>query len=109
MNTSTLKLLQAMEEKISEIRKTKKAHTFTNLCTLEEVSIIRQAKREHLPVSAEFSGKAFINLDDDALYRALEDQIIDRLIEDTPLLKPFLVDAVEHFKLSNVEISVAIP
>jgi len=100
MNASTFEHLRLLEEGISNVRKTKKEQTFTDLQTLEEVSIIRQAKREHHPVIAEFSGKAFINLDHDVLYQALEEGIIDRLIEDTPLLKPFLKEAQESFKLT---------
>lgn len=82
--------LQAIEEEISQTRKTKEPVTFVNLIYIEEVSFIRQAKREHHPVTAKFSGKAFINLDDDTLFTALHEEIIDELIEDTPLLKPFL-------------------
>jgi hypothetical protein len=101
MNTSLFERLRHLEEKLSHVRKTKSPHTFTNLQTLEEVSIIRQAKREHHPITAEFSGKAFINLDSDSLFKALEDRIIDYLIEDTPLLKPFLEEALGAFKLTT--------
>lgn len=96
-STDLLTRLQMIEEEISETRKTKTPVTFVNLIYIEEVSFVRQAKREHHPVSAHFSGKAFINLDDDALFSALHDGIIDQLIEDTPLLKPFLQEREELF------------
>ncbi|WP_316359290.1 hypothetical protein [Candidatus Neptunichlamydia sp. REUL1] len=99
MNASTFERLRLLEEGISNVRKTKAVQTFTDLQTLEEVSIIWQAKREHHPVIAEFSGKAFINLDNDVLYQALEEGIIDRLIEDTPLLTAFLKEAQEGFRI----------
>lgn len=89
-NPDLLPRLQKIEEEISKTRKTKEPVTFINLIYIEEVSFIRQAKREHHPVIAHFSGKAFINLDDDLLFAALHDGIIDSLIEDSPLLLPFL-------------------
>lgn len=89
--------LQTIEEEISQTRKTKDPVTFVNLIYIEEVSFIRQAKREHHPVTAKFSGKAFINLDDDLLFDALHKGIIDELIEDTPLLNPFLQEREELF------------
>ncbi len=95
---SLLGRLQILEREISHVRKTKIPTTFTNLIFPEEVSIIRQAKREHHPVSAEFSGKAFINLDDEDLFSALQNGTIDSLIEDTPLLKPFIQETIEIFK-----------
>lgn len=91
--------LQTLERGISHVRKTKEPTTFINLILIEEVSLIRQAKREHHPVFAKFSGKAFINFDDEYLFLALQDKIIDELIEDTPLLKPFMEEAIETFKL----------
>ncbi|MCB1110577.1 MAG: hypothetical protein KDK64_06305 [Chlamydiia bacterium] len=104
-----LSSLRALEERLSEVRKTKQEKTFTHLQTLEELSLIRQAKREHHPVKATFSGKAFINLDDDGLYKALEDGIIDHLIEDTPLLRPFLKEAVQTFKLTPTLVIKILP
>lgn len=102
--------LRALEEGLSEVRKTKEKKVFTPLTTLEEVSLIRQAKREHHPLEAEFSGKALINLDEEILYQAIENGIIDRLIEDTPLLRPFLKEAIEEFKLSALNtIDIASP
>lgn len=95
-----MKHLRSLELGLSDVRKTKEKKVFSKLRTLEEVSLIRQAKREHHPVEAEFSGKALINLDEDTLYQAIEEGIIDRLIEDTPLLRPFLKEAIEEFKLS---------
>lgn len=89
--------LQKIEEELSQTRKTKEPITFVNLIYIEEVSFIRQAKREHHPVHATFSGIAFINLDDDLLFDALHTGIIDELIEDTPLLKPFLQEREELF------------
>jgi|GEM_PF-6258369 hypothetical protein len=89
-NPDLFKRLQTIEEELSHTRKTKEPVTFINLIYTEEISFIRQAKREHHPVTAHFSGKAFINLDDDLLFNALHEGIIDHLIEDTPLLKPFL-------------------
>ncbi|MCB1082096.1 MAG: hypothetical protein KDK63_03010 [Chlamydiia bacterium] len=104
MNESIFKRLRHLEQGLSSVRKTKEPKTFNNLQTIEEVSLIRQAKREHLPVTATFSGKAFINLDDDALFKALEDQVIDHLIEDTPLLAPFLKEALNNFKLRDANL-----
>ena len=95
------KNLQALEEGLSEVRKTKTPRTFDNLQTLEEVSLIKQAKREHHPVTATFSAKAFINLDDETLFHALETGIIDALVIDTDLIYPFLEEAVHHFSLSE--------
>ncbi len=90
--------LQTLEKELSHVRKTKEPTTFLNLIFLEEVSLIRQAKREHHPVFAKFSGKAFINFDEEYLFLALQDKIIDELIEDTPLLIPFMEEAIETFK-----------
>lgn len=90
--------LQTLEKALSDVRKTKEPTTFLNLIFIEEVSLIRQAKRDHHPVVAKFSGKAFINLDEECLFAALQEKIIDELIEDTPLLKPFMEEALETFK-----------
>lgn len=90
--------LQMLEKEISFVRKTSKPTTFLNLISIEEVSLIRQAKREHHPIYAKFSGKAFINLDDESLFSALQEKIIDDIIDDTPLLKPFMEEAIETFK-----------
>ncbi len=90
--------LQTLEQKLSRVKKTKEEMTFTNLFFFEVVSIIRQAKREHHPIFAEFSGKAFINLDDDILFSALQEGIIDRITKDIPHLKPFMDEAIETFK-----------
>jgi hypothetical protein len=89
--------LQKIEEEISQTRKTKEPVTFVNLIYIEEISFVRQAKREHHLVTAKFSGKAFINLNDDVLFDALDEGIIDELIEDTPLLTPFLQEREEFF------------
>lgn len=96
-STDLFTRLQMIEEEISETRKTKTPVTFVNLIYIEEVSLIRQAKLEHHPVSAHFSGKAFINHDDDVLFLALHDVVIDQLIEDTPLLQTFLKEREEFF------------
>ena len=40
----------------------------------------------------------FINLDNDCLFSALQEKIIDDLIEDTLLLKPFMEKAIKTFK-----------
>ncbi len=107
MNGSVKKRLCTLEKGLSKVRKTKETATFSNLQTVEEMEVIRQAKREHHPVFAQFSGKAFINLDDDRLYRALEEGIIDALEEDTELLTPFLKEAKEDFRLAqNVSCSI---
>ncbi|QVL57582.1 MAG: hypothetical protein KFB93_00465 [Simkaniaceae bacterium] len=90
--------LQMLEKEISYVRKSNEPTTFLNLIFIEEVSLIRQAKREHHPIIAKFSGKAFINLDDEFLFSALQEKIIDDLIDDTPLLKPFMKEAIETFK-----------
>ncbi|WP_228547121.1 hypothetical protein [Candidatus Neptunochlamydia vexilliferae] len=101
MNASIKERLCTLEEGLSKVRKTKEPMTFSNLQTIEEVEVIRQAKREHHPVFARFSGKAFINLDDDRLYRALEEGVIDALEEDTELLTPFIEEAKEDFRLAQ--------
>ena len=62
MNASTFEHLRLLEEGISNVLKAEVEQTFTNLQILEEISIISQAKQEHYPIIAEFSGKAFINL-----------------------------------------------
>lgn len=73
------KRLSALEKELSDVRKTQAARTILNLETLEEVSLIRQAKREHLPVFATFSKETFAALDTEILKRALSDGIIDHL------------------------------
>ncbi|MDJ0652251.1 MAG: hypothetical protein QNJ27_04535 [Simkaniaceae bacterium] len=88
---------QTLEKKISYVRKTKESTTFANLIFPAEVSLIRQAKWEHHPVRAKFSGKAFMNLDAEYLFLALQDKIIDALIEDTPFLTSFIEEAIETF------------
>ncbi|NRA89683.1 MAG: hypothetical protein HRU43_00850 [Simkaniaceae bacterium] len=98
MSSSLYERLQALEKGLSDVRLTKGSKHFENLKTLEEVSLIKQAKREHHRVICSFSGKAFINLDDDVLFKAFDDQIIDYLVEDTPLLKGFLKQAFETFQ-----------
>jgi dihydroorotase-like cyclic amidohydrolase len=72
-----LKRLRRLEEGISTVRKTKIPTTFHNLETLEEISLIRQAKREHLPIFAELSPHALTSDHKDAFLKALEEGIID--------------------------------
>ena len=90
--------LQMIESRLSDSRKTHSTLLLFNLIFIEELSPIKQAKREKLPVFAYFSGKAFINLDEESLFLALEEGIIEDLVHDTPLLIPFMQDALERFK-----------
>ena len=71
--------LCALEKELSDVRKTQAARTFLYLETLEEVSLIRQAKREHLTVFAAFSCQAFDALNSEILQCALKEGIIDHL------------------------------
>ena len=101
MNRSLFSPLRLIEEQLSLVRKTQKPHHFGPLKTLEELSIIKQAKKEHYPITVSFSGKAFINMDEEILFSAFESGIIDTLVEDTPLLLPFLREALDTFRLTD--------
>ena len=90
--------LQMIEKQLSHVRKTKQVLSLFNLIFLEEVSVVRQAKREKLPVFAYFSGKAFVNLDDELLFLALEEGVIEGVMEDTPFLNPFMQEAKRTFQ-----------
>lgn len=91
--------LKRLEEGISQVRKTQIPTWFHDIQTPEEISLIRQAKREHHPVFAELSGEALMNKDDDAFWSAIDDGIIDRIsyVSD---LESFLKAAVEQFLVS---------
>ncbi|MCB1084860.1 MAG: glycosyltransferase family 2 protein [Chlamydiia bacterium] len=101
MPSSLNQKLQALEHKISKVRKTKTPAILDGLSTIEEIMIAAQAKREHHPIYVGFSGKALINLDDECLFEALENRTIDWIIPDSPLLPPFLQECEKHFKLSE--------
>jgi len=72
-----LERLRRLEEGISTVRKTKIPTYFHNLETLEEISLIRQAKRENLPVFAELSPRALTSDHKEAFLEAHEEGIID--------------------------------
>jgi hypothetical protein len=96
---SVLKRLRILEEGISEVRKTPIPTWFHNLETPEEVSLIRQAKREHHPVFAELSGDALVELNHEAFWKGIAEGIIDR-ISYSPNLESFLQKAVEDSRIS---------
>ena len=96
-----LRSLRRLEKALSDVRKSQKESRLPPIETLEELVLIEQAKREHLPIIALLSGKALINLDHESFYLALEAGTIDLLVEDTPLLRPFLKEATATFRLSD--------
>ena len=76
-----LERLKRLEEGISTVRKTKIPTWFHNIETLEEISLIRQAKRENLPAFAELSPHALTNDNKDAFLKAHEEGIINLMID----------------------------
>lgn len=94
-----LERLKRLEEGISQVRKTQIPTWFHDIQTPEEISLIRQAKREHHPVFAELSGEALMNKDEDAFWSAIDEGIIDSIAHASNL-KCFLESAADQFLIS---------
>jgi len=92
--------LERLEEGLSTVRKMQIPTWFCSLETPEELSLIRQSKKEHHPVFAELSGKSLVNQDSEPFWQAIEEGIIDRIAIDSDLVLPFLEVAVNEHKIS---------